>query len=83
MSFRFLLETKKKNKHLVLVLLPYSFGHLPSYQTSIAKLLQVTDRERKQPQISMLYCFITFCELLRLPYKVNLCPHSFLQVSMK
>ena len=42
MTFRFFTKTNK-NRALVLVLLPYSFDHLPSYQTPIMKLMQVID----------------------------------------
>ena len=50
-------------------------NHSPSYQGPFAKCLQVIDRKRNQPLVSISYSFITFCELLRLPYKVNLCPY--------
>ena len=55
-----------------------SLDILPSYQTPIAKWLRVIDRKRNQPQFSMLYCIKTFCELLCLPYKVNLRPYFIL-----
>ena len=59
----------------MLDLLPWSIDHLPSYQTPIAKSLQVTDAKRNQQLVSMHYCFVTFCDLLRLPYNVNLCSY--------
>ena len=63
---------------LALVLLLKSFDHLPSYQTPFAKGLQVTDRKRERPLVSMPYYFITFCELLLLSDQVNLCSYFIL-----
>ena len=60
---------------LELVSMFQSFNYLPSYQAPIARWLQVIDRKRNQPLVSMPYCFITVCKLLRLPYKVNWCPY--------